>query len=129
MFFKILERIMYNRFYSYLTENNILFNKQFGLRAGHSTEHALSELVDQIINTFNYKKYLLSIFIDLSETFDTVDHKTLIQKLKHYAINGKICHGLKAIWQIESNIFNMIVTIIIMILKIIIIIKIIIIEI
>ena len=38
-FSKILERIMYNRLYSYLTENNSLFNKQFGFRAGNSTEH------------------------------------------------------------------------------------------
>ena len=38
-FSKILERIMYNRFYSHLTETNILFNKQFGFRAGHSNEH------------------------------------------------------------------------------------------
>ena len=40
---------MYNRLYSYLTENNILF-KQFGFWAGHSTEHALliKSLVDQI---------------------------------------------------------------------------------
>ena len=46
---------MYNRLYSYLTENNILFNKQFGFQADHSTEHALLELVDQISNTFNDK--------------------------------------------------------------------------
>ena len=46
---------MYNRLYSYLTENNILFNKQFGFRADHSTEYALLELVDQISNTFNDK--------------------------------------------------------------------------
>ena len=42
-FSKILERIMYNRLYTYLAENNILFNKQFGFRAGHSTEHVLLE--------------------------------------------------------------------------------------
>ena len=29
-FSKILERIMFNRLYIYLAENNILFNKQFG---------------------------------------------------------------------------------------------------
>ena len=45
-FSKILERIMYNRLYTYLVENNILFNKQFSFRAGHSTEHALLELID-----------------------------------------------------------------------------------
>ena len=97
MFFKILERITYNRLYSYLTENNILFNKQFGFRAGHSTENALLELVDQISNTFNDKNYLLGIFIDLSKAFDTVDHKMLMQKREYYGINGKNCCGLKTI--------------------------------
>ena len=72
-FSKILKRIMCNRLYSYLTENNILFNKQFGFRAGHSTEHPLLELVHQIRNTFNDKNYLIGIFIDLSKAFDTMD--------------------------------------------------------
>ena len=58
-FSKILERIMYNRLYSYLTENNILFNKQFGFQAGHSTDHALLELVDRINNTFNEVEFYL----------------------------------------------------------------------
>ena len=53
------------------------------------TEHALWELVDQISNTFNDKNYLLGISTDLSKAFDTVDHNILIQKLKHYGINGK----------------------------------------
>ena len=66
-----------------------MFIKQFGFRAGHSTEHALLELVDQISNIFNDKNYLLGIFIDLSKAFDTADHKILIQKLEHNGINGK----------------------------------------
>ena len=37
-FSKMLERIMYDRLDSYLTENKILFKKQFGFRSGHSTD-------------------------------------------------------------------------------------------
>ena len=95
-FSKILERIMYNRLYSYLTENNISSNKQFGFRADHSTEHALLELVDQISNTFNDKNYFLGIFNDLSKAFDSLDHKTLTQKLEHYGINGKSLSWFKS---------------------------------
>ena len=95
-FSKILERIMYNRLYSYLTLNNILFNKKLEFRAGHSTEHALLELVDQISNTFNDKNYFLGIFNDLSKAFDSLDHKTLTQKLEHYGINGKSLSWFKS---------------------------------
>ena len=54
-FSKILEHIMYDRLYSYLTENKILFKKQFGFRSGHSTDHALLELIDQICDCFDEK--------------------------------------------------------------------------
>ena len=66
-----------------------MLNKQFGFRAGHSTEHAQLGLVDQISNTFTDKNYLLGIFINLLKAFDTADPKVLIQKLEHYGINGK----------------------------------------
>ena len=47
-FSKILEKIMYNRLYKYLTDNSMLYKKQFGFQEGHSTEHAIVQLVDQI---------------------------------------------------------------------------------
>ena len=54
-YLNILERLMYSRLNAYLADNNILFKKQFGFRAGHSTEHALLELIDQISHSFNNK--------------------------------------------------------------------------
>ena len=38
-FSKILERIMYDRIYTHFTENKVIFEKQFGFRAGRSTNH------------------------------------------------------------------------------------------
>ena len=40
-FFKILERLKYNRLYKYLTENNILYEKQFGFQSRYSTNNAI----------------------------------------------------------------------------------------
>ncbi|XP_057289791.1 uncharacterized protein LOC130612454 [Hydractinia symbiolongicarpus] len=91
-FSKILERIMYNRFYSFLTANNILYDNQFGFQAGHSTDHAIVKLVNEISKAFDENKYMLGIFINLSKAFDTVDHKILLEKLKNYGIrNSNIC--------------------------------------
>ena len=87
-FSRILKCVMYNRLYTYQADNNIIFNKQFGFRDGHSIEYALLELIDQIGDSFN-KSYFLDIFINLSKAFDTVDHKTLLKKLQYYGIKGK----------------------------------------
>ena len=49
----------------YLIENDILYSKQFGFQNGHSTDHAVVQLVDQIIESFENNKYTLGVFIDL----------------------------------------------------------------
>ena len=85
-FSKLLERIMYNRFFKYFSENSILYEKQFGFQTSHSTEHAILILVNQLYQWFNERKFTLGSFIDLSKEFDTVDYKILTKKLDLYRI-------------------------------------------
>ena len=87
-FSKLLERIMYNRSFKYLSENSILYEKQFGFQTSHSTEHAILLLVNQLYQSFDENKFTLGIFTDLSKAFDTVDHKILTKKLELYGIKG-----------------------------------------
>ena len=80
---------MCNRLYQHLTENKILYPKQFGFQTGHSTEHAIVQLVDQILESFEYNKYTLGTFIDLSKVLDTVDHSVFLKKLELYGITDR----------------------------------------
>ena len=79
---------MYNRLFKYLSENNILFEKQFGFQTSYSTEHTILLLVNQLYQSFDENKFTLVVFIDLSKAFDTVDHKILTKKLELYGIKG-----------------------------------------
>ena len=88
-FLKMLEQIMYNRFQKYLKDQNIMYDKQFGFRTGHSTEHAIAQLVDQIYEAFEKNEYNLGVFIDLRKAFDTVDHSVLLRKLELYGITDR----------------------------------------
>ena len=45
---KYKDKDMYNRFHHYLDENSLFFKKQFDFRPHHSTDHAMSELTDEI---------------------------------------------------------------------------------
>lgn len=98
-FSKILERIMYNRLYKYLTDNHILYSKQFGFQEGHSTEHAIIQLTEQIYQSYEKDKFTLGVFIDLSKAFDTVDHNILLKKLEIYGVKGMYLQWFKSYLQ------------------------------
>ena len=65
IFNKLLEKLMYNRLINFLEKNNILFEKQFGFRAHHSTEHAIFSIVNKIHQAIEEKSYSCGIFLDL----------------------------------------------------------------
>ena len=87
-FSKLLDCIMCNHLFKYLSENSILYEKRFGFQTSHSTEHAILVLVNQLYQSFDANKFTLRIFIDLSKVFDTVDQKNHTKKLKLYGIKG-----------------------------------------
>ena len=80
---------MYNRLYLYLTENNLLYKKQFVFQKGHATDHATVKLANQIHKMFNKNIYTLRVFVDLPTVFDTVNNKIRLKKISHYGVKNK----------------------------------------
>lgn len=85
---KLLEKIMYTRTYTFLENTNQIYNSQYGFRSKHSCETAIQELVGQILKNTELKNYTISVYLDLSKAFDTLEHEMLLSKLEIYGIRG-----------------------------------------
>ena len=88
VFSKIYEKIMYRRIISFLNNNKLINNRQYGFRAAHSCEHALLDAQSVLTRTLDNKETALLLLIDFSKAFDMVDHSLILQKLNYYGIRG-----------------------------------------
>jgi len=95
-FSKLFERVMYDRLFSFIRQQNILYPFQHGFQPGHSTSMSLIDIHDKITRAMDNNEYSIGIFLDLAKAFDTVDHKILFAKLEHYGIRGNALLWLKS---------------------------------
>ena len=83
---KYLKKVAFKQFYNYLNDNKLIYASQHGFRKSHSTETASYEFVERVNNTLDNNHLPLTIFIDLSKAFDTLDHTILVNKLEFYGV-------------------------------------------
>ena len=85
---KLLEKLMHKGLYSFLEQNKLIYNSQYGFRPRHSCKNAVSELLSVILKGCEMQKSRVAVFLDLSKAFDTLSHEILLQKLDRYGIRG-----------------------------------------
>ena len=71
-------------------QHDLLYPSQYGFRKGHSTQHAILDIINGIQANMNQRLLSCGVFIDLKKAFDTVDHEILLNKLNHYGFRGII---------------------------------------
>ena len=79
---------MYSRVFSFVNKNNILYDRQYGFRAGHSCDHALLDAQHTLHNILDKRETAILLLIDFSKAFDMVTHDILLHKLYYYGIRG-----------------------------------------
>jgi len=86
---KIFEKVMLDQLQNYFNENKLYFDGQYGFRKGLSTEYAVMENVDRIVDFLESDKMPFNIYIDLTKAFDTINHSILLEKLSYYGVQGQ----------------------------------------
>ena len=96
VFSKILERVMHQQLVTFILDNNILYDYQFGFRSKHSTYMPISLLHDYAASSLVKGHIASCIYLDLARAFDTVNIDILLSKLTVYGITGSSLSLLKS---------------------------------
>ena len=57
IFNKLLEKLMFNRLVGFLHKRHLIYNKQFGFRTHHSTDHVVLSITDQVLKAIEDHDY------------------------------------------------------------------------
>ena len=94
---KLIEKVVAKQITNYVGTNNLDEPIQSAYRASHSTETALCKIYNDITLSLDRNECVLFISLDLSATFDTIDHQILLARLAHrYGITGICLNWIKS---------------------------------
>ncbi len=88
---KILEKGVKSRLNEHLTSHGLVDKFQSAYRPRHSTETALTRVVNDLRCAVDQGDLSLLVLLDLSAAFDTIDHSVLIERLyRDYGVDKQV---------------------------------------
>lgn len=86
---KVVERVVHSQLNAHLHQLDFLYQHQYGLSRGHSTEEAITQLNNWVLESMDEGKVTGLLFIDISKAFDSLNHKVLLRKLEHLGLSER----------------------------------------
>ena len=92
---KLMEKMVAGRLYWQLENQGKLKNLQSGFRKGRSTEDLILKMEHTVRASLVNRKVNMTIFFDLKQAFDNVNHNLLLYKVAKAGINGRMIGWLE----------------------------------
>ena len=96
---KIMEKVVYKQLFQFLVEIKLLSDCQSGFRPMYSTQTALLNVTEKLLNSIDSGNIVGLVMIDLKKAFDTVDHCILLEKLEKYGFSELTLKWFKSYFQ------------------------------
>ena len=94
---KILERLALARLFPHVSVSPSFSPFQSAYRKFHSTETALLKLINDIFENIDSGKFTILTALDMSAAFDTLEHATLLHRLKHtFGLSGFVISWIQS---------------------------------
>ena len=94
---KLIEKVVAEQILAHMTLHNLHEIFQSSYKKFHSTETALTCILDDIIRGIDDNKCTLLLLLDLSAGFDTVDHSIILRRLENkLGIRGNVLNWFKS---------------------------------
>lgn len=92
---KVLERLIYNQFSSYLEKHGRMSTFQNGSRKRNSTETTLLSITNTIHKEIDKGNVTAMISFDCSKAFDSISHPRLLKRLENLGMSNKAYNWFK----------------------------------
>ena len=87
---KTSERLIYNKLFTFFTDNNLISPNQSGFRPGDSCVNQLIAITHKIYKSLDDGLEVRGVFLDISKAFDKAWHEELLLKVSLNGISGNL---------------------------------------
>lgn len=95
-FSRVFEMLVSARIINFFNEEELFNHTQHGYLHGRSTQTAIFQFVQYILELLEDKKMALGIFLDISKAYDSLNMEYLLKKLEFYGVRGNANDWLKS---------------------------------